>query len=200
MSNPVQAQRIRIALDSSSPAGGRLQGSQTDPVLWKGFDADIELGFFLKSEVADISSLAAIYLELKESVTSAALLTKSITNFSNALTSTSWQDQSAQHAKFSLTAAELNRDLGEGQESKAFYAIVYAVTTGPSSKNIPLGFFKPTLKLFGASIAGEPPDVVPLAVTAEQVMQLMLMKVIFPEGVNAVRFNLDGTFELLEIT
>jgi hypothetical protein len=198
--NTIDAQRLRIALDGSSTGEGKLQGSSTVPFFWKGFDATLELAFVLGTTIQDISKLTAVYLEIKATVDGAALITKTQTSLDNTLASATWADLTKQHCKFELSAAELNIALDTGAAEKQLYAIVYGVTNDEPSKNVPLGFFKPTLKLFGAQIAGTPPDPDSIYQTAEQIAALIGAKILFPAGVNAVRFNLDGTFDLVNIT
>ncbi len=200
--NTISAQRLRLKLDLSGAAGGKVQGTQADPVLWQGFDAVLEIASFLGAEVQDISNLAAVYLELKPDVASAALVTKTLlaAQLGTDLDLASWNDQTKQHARFELSGAELNQTIADPTAGLQLYCIVYAVTKDSPSKNVAIGWFKATLKSFGAQIAGTPPDPVPLAVTAAQVAAALDAKLLLPPGVTSLRFNLDGTFDLLEIS
>lgn len=200
---PASAQ-IRLACDSASFAPPQDILTNAVPQFWRAAALQLQLGLFVRAVLADVSALTSLTLEIKALTEANAapapdaplLLTKTINAFSTSLTLAQWTAGEAQHAVIDLAAEETNLPAGQ------LWLLLYGWNS--SGSRIIFAAGKITCVETGGPSVGDPPPSTPVYLTAAETVAAinaqLAVKVLFPAGVNAVRFNLDGTFDLVNIT
>jgi hypothetical protein len=165
--------RLQVFADQDSAIKDYLTGAT--PVLWRGNDVQIELGIFFGAEVVDVTNIASVTVEAKESQTSptSPVISKLVDDLNAALTLATWQDGTGAHAVIPLTATETNIDL-DGAAEKSFWLTVSAITTDAYA--ITLGTSYLQIREDNAGTAGTPPTNDPTYLTAAETTALVASK------------------------
>lgn len=200
---PASAQ-VRLACDSASFTAPQDLLTTAAPMFWRAAALQLQLGLFVRGVLADVSALTSLTLEIKalsETNTAPApdappLLIKTIGSFNAALTLDQWKAGADQHVVVDLAAEETNLQAGQ------LWLLLYGWNRAGSRIIFAAG--KITCVETGGPSVGEPPPAVPTFLTAAEtsaaIAAALGARVLLPPGVNAVRLNRDGTFDLLEIT
>lgn len=145
MSVTMDRQRIRLRADAAKASGKTIINDVTGGSVdfWRGDDVQIELGFFYGDVMVNVTNFATATLEVKDTadIDGDAVMTATITTFSNDLTDTTWDARTAQHAvvTFDNTATQL--DLG-GLTEKEYWVVVHVTTTSARKLVFSAGKFK----------------------------------------------------------
>lgn len=155
-------QRIRLRLDTASPAPALDERTSAAPEIWRGTDVQFELGVYRGADLLSVANFASLTLEVKtntpEGVTGAALLQGTDASPDDTLDAATWADETKQHALIAFTGAESNLDLGTGNLAATFWLAVYATTTDDPARTIVLGSARLTLRESGAGFGGPVPN------------------------------------------
>ena len=207
MSAPQPASTLlRIACDSVRLNQPTNQLTNQTPAIALCAACRIELALFVNGVLADVSALTSLTLELKplnesnQAPTPYTLPLASVTTsiFDNACTSETWASGTGKHCALELTQDQLNQEPGQ------LWLLIYGVNTAGARIIFMAGQIT-GLATGGPSVA-EPPPAAPLFYTAAESDARFerigggSVKIILPAGVDAVRFNEDGSFDLVRIT
>ena len=156
----ITRQRIRIAADA-----GRFDSPldilrQAPLAIWRCSDIQLEIGVHQNGALADINNLASITIEVRpagrdgdapaSSTEPSFAQTLSSTSFNAGLTSTDWNDGTAQHATLAFTAAETAVDKGD------YWITIFTLTTDNPGQRIVLAAGAITIHEQGAGADIEP--------------------------------------------
>lgn len=135
MTQALSRHRLRFALDDTSHAALQCRIQSQLPVIWRGTDLYIEVGFFTDSTfVDDFTNVVSITMEIHTTSPrfSAPLLTKTVlvADFDTGMTSEEWLTDAADqyHARFELSNSETNFDMTNATQEKISFWMVFSVT------------------------------------------------------------------------
>jgi hypothetical protein len=132
----ITRRRIRLKIDIAKRTSDRIDDVNTTstPELWKGNDVQFELGFYFgNSIITDISNIASLTLNIRETDASGDLLaTKTISSFTD-ITDADWIAGTAQHAVVTFTGAEANIAAGD------HWLAIAITTTDDPGRSVTLG-------------------------------------------------------------
>lgn len=100
--------RVRLKLDVTD-TGSILDAFRNKlPSAWRNSDIQLELGIFVKDEVADLTALASVTAIIRASRTGTKLIERLVddADFNTALTAEQWAAGTHQHITIKITAAE----------------------------------------------------------------------------------------------
>lgn len=136
----IQRERVRLPLELTvkSPVNDKLTADV--PRIWRGVDLQIEVALFHDGVLVDVTNIASLRLRIRPASnrTGADVLDKTVASMAN-ITQANWDNNTAQHALFTLTNAEMELDLG-GTNEKEFWASFTATLT--SGEKITFGAAK----------------------------------------------------------
>lgn len=142
--------RLACVKDVHTPANDLLTAQA--PVIWRGTDVFVQLGFFIGAAIIDTkSNISKIYLELHSPRSSPPLVQKEIngSDLDVTVTEAHWTDKSQQNLTVQLTSADTQQALNDSTDDKRdFWLVVHAVDT--SGKLITWGVANLTIEEDGA--------------------------------------------------
>jgi hypothetical protein len=132
----VQRRRIRLKCDAQNHTLMLCQLTGKTPKLWRGIDAQIEVGLFDGGIFcSDLSNLASLILEIHASPLSGAPIVQKtlvLGDLTDDLVESDWtgKDPEDYHGLFEFTGLETNLEMtGATENSRTFWLVVHAVTT-----------------------------------------------------------------------
>lgn len=113
MSAQIPARRLRLEVDVATPTT-LLDKRQNDtryqatPLFIRGNATDVEVGIYYAEELADVSDIATLYLEVWKGATLLLQKTLATAALNTGLTDTTWEDNSEAHAVFECSNTDMN--------------------------------------------------------------------------------------------
>jgi len=133
----ISRRRIRFAADIAAKTSDPMEDIYTGdtPELWRGNDAQFEVGIFFNETLqTDISNIATITLDVKSTSDRDGdpLITATLqaADLDDTLDSETWADGTKQHALFTFTGDETNIEL-DGNDDDCWLIISYTTTDNP---------------------------------------------------------------------
>src|SRR5882724_10173555 len=149
-------QRLRLAVDTAQMGAINDVITGNSPMFWNGVDLQFELAFFRGAALADISNLASITIDIKQSLDKTALPLMSATlssgSFDSDLLLADWQagDQADCHALITFTHGQANLFLAD--DADPFWLVISALTGDSPAHRVVLGATPLTVQEGGAYV------------------------------------------------
>src|SRR5258708_8643267 len=149
-------QRLRLAVDTAQMGAINDAITGASPMFWNGVDLQFELAFFRGAALADISNLASITIDIKQSLdkTSLSLMSATLSSgsFDSDLLLADWQagDQADCHALITFTHGQANLFLAD--DADPFWLVISALTGDSPAHRVVLGATPLTVQEGGAYV------------------------------------------------